>query len=910
MMFEFSTSAAVCTNTLKPEAPPHSQATMPPSSGRVGALATGRAGISSDFDPSPELRLRLSPRRVRSNSWLPIARKRSIKPICFIAFAILFSFGSTEAVAQIYEQSPAAREAVQVIQGLRQRRLFELVDIYVAERMAAESMNELDKATVVLEAIQAKVTQTTSVTGESREQAFQQALAMATDFENSFPEHPRKLLVDLQVALAHLAHGNLIRQEIDAEMVPDENRTVALEQFRQATSLLRGIEKQIDKQLPIARNRSLAAGELTPDQLTNLKNGVRYRIATVNLAKAQLYDADDSLNRTDALNQVLSRLNDVTTNSNPSLPLWWEAQISRAKTYRLTGQRSQLETLFRQLPDTPPQQSLDVQVLTERILTSIQFEQPKSWPDLLNKSKTVKKATPNLQLSVLQLLMAQANRASASEKQQWQTSATEMVDQIERSHGRYWGRRAEILLVGSVQPTTGQPVAASEYGILVRQGDAAFRRKNFDDAIKAFSKAVSFATDAKDPQQALVMAVRLSQCHEQLQQHDQAAEKLFITSEQFPTNESAAQIHLRGCWNLLKSLGDKQDEAVSKLQTHIANWPDQESSNQTRLWLGNIYQKSGDWRLATKTYTEIESASPRIKEAIRFVGPSAEQWIRSQRDSGADWKASAREFASWISKKIGLSGSKPPALNGASAGLLAPMLDVGLPAGAVSASKAVEWLEVALANSGSQDLSNQLLVRLVYAKATLAVEQRSREDAVSELNETIGKLPADAQLLKGCLSRLKQDFSTHQLQSISGSVLLLCDRAMQDPKLKNREFWTIERAIAGTTQERSDSNINALKELAAKYPKSLRIQLTYARGLNELSDSQKTALQQWRIIAAQVESGSDSWLEAKYNVIRLMVETGQQAEAKKLAQFLSITSADWKKSQWLVKLQPLLREQE
>ena len=175
---------------------------------------------------------------------------------CWIAGIMLMA---QSAIAQQYEEPQSVADAVQVIEGLTQRRLFDLVTPFAEEQLSSEAMDRIGSSSIVLALVRSKVTQGTHSLGEQRALAFEQAERVAADFAARDPNHPRQPLVDVQVALAHLQYGSLVQQELAAEIAGPEQRTLALNEFRQAASQFREINKQIDRLLPIARTRTLQA---------------------------------------------------------------------------------------------------------------------------------------------------------------------------------------------------------------------------------------------------------------------------------------------------------------------------------------------------------------------------------------------------------------------------------------------------------------------------------------------------------------------------------------------------------------------------------------------------------------------------------------------------------------------------
>ena len=136
---------------------------------------------------------------------------------------------------------------------------------------------------------------------------------------------------------------------------------------------------------------------------------------------------------------MLSQLEQVVSNSNPDIPLWWDAQVSRASAFRLVGQQAAALELLRKLPANVPNPEVATKLLTEKIYASIQSNNEAAWDGLLTAVRVIKYPTPRLQLAELQLLMAKSTKAAASDKADWQKWATDLVAEIENRHGPYWG---------------------------------------------------------------------------------------------------------------------------------------------------------------------------------------------------------------------------------------------------------------------------------------------------------------------------------------------------------------------------------------------------------------------------------------------------------------------------------------
>jgi thioredoxin-like negative regulator of GroEL len=90
----------------------------------------------------------------------------------------------------------------------------------------------------------------------------------------------------------------------------------------------------------------------------------------------------------------------------------------------------------------------------------------------------------------------------------------------------------------------------------------------------------------------------------------------------------------------------------------------------------------------------------------------------------------------------------------------------------------------------------------------------------------------------------------------------------------------------------------SLEQLAEQLPRRLDVQLRLARALDRNPERQTAALSQWRRVSAGVKDRSDEWFEAKYQVARLLLESGKRAEAKQLLDYLSVVPPGWSESKW------------
>jgi thioredoxin-like negative regulator of GroEL len=114
---------------------------------------------------------------------------------------------------------------------------------------------------------------------------------------------------------------------------------------------------------------------------------------------------------------------------------------------------------------------------------------------------------------------------------------------------------------------------------------------------------------------------------------------------------------------------------------------------------------------------------------------------------------------------------------------------------------------------------------------------------------------------------------------------------------KRTELLLQQAAIWEASGEEAKA-LASLEELAGQLPRRLDVQLQLARSLAKSPERQEAALSQWRRVSAGVKDRSDEWYEAKYQVARLLLESGKPTEAKQLLDYLSVVPPGWSQSKW------------
>ena len=399
--------------------------------------------------------------------------------------------------------------------GLRERRLFKIAEDYCQLGLRNKEIDATTEASLIVELIRTQTARATVTTGDARAQTWQAAQQTVSNFLSNHPGHPRELLIEVQGGLSYLTHGRLIRQEIEAEIAPPNQAENALAQLRKATAIFEECQRKIQKLIPERRGRNVGAHQLTADQLISLNNNVRFQSAVSGINRAQLYPKDDKLNRIDALNVGIQKLESVRRETNPEYPLWWQTELQRAKCFRLLGKLDETQKVLRSLPLEQAIPAMRQAVVEEQIRLVIATRRLNNAPAIVEQVLELNVRQPQLDLAVVELMMQLAMTGPGD----WKSRAAQQLKRIEDQHGPYWGLRAELLVIGSsssnrVTKKDPSDPSPNSPDLLIRIGEQAVRKNRLTDAKKAFQQAANMARKSNSGDVEFITTVKLAQVME------------------------------------------------------------------------------------------------------------------------------------------------------------------------------------------------------------------------------------------------------------------------------------------------------------------------------------------------------------------------------------------------------------
>lgn len=821
-------------------------------------------------------------------------------------------------------------DEVKLVEGLRQRRLFDLAERFCRQQLASPNLDPTTQATIVVELIKTQTSRAIMTPADRRAAQWGQVQTTADEFLNTNLDHPRKFLIEVQVALSHLAHGRLLRQEIAADMAPESARDLALKEIQSARNLLVDLQREIDKAIPEQRARPLQEHDLSVQQLMTLTNNIRFQLAVCNASRAQLYEANDRLNRIDALNSVSQRLVEVQRQTSEGQPLWWKTKLGQLECLRLLGKLGEAHRLMEVLLSLEvPRENWNA-LIEQKARLAIELGDANFSQSVFEDVEKSDYRSAQLELALIELSVDMAARSRTdAEKRRWMDFGSNAARAIEVTHGAYWGRRADLVLIesaggipnsvpdrGPVKMTppksNGASIVSAELDQLIRLAEDAERKERWNDAVKAFDFASAKAVALGSNEMALRLDIRAGKILERNKNHVEAARRLMDAANKYRDMPLAGSAHLRGCWNFAKTLSkatpEKKKELETRLTNHVNTWPKDKSSNQARIWLAGQFQNQQQWQSAIDQYLNVTVDSPHLKPAIQQTYVCANAMLARIRQSGKP----TRSFSSGLEKQLAAKQVELPITD--SVGMLLQLyrVELDLVYGSNRPFSGLVKNLIAIESSSSGDAALQNRARAMLAVSICLDDPKQAKQVLGQIGSDLVSLESGDR----CLSAVAK-FSSAQTDRKAALDLRLagCSQALQTPALaspgnaKQETQWLMRKSETLTELGRHAEAVVVLAELEKRFPKSASIKMQLARAMTEQlrnSDPAKP-LAQWREVAARLKSGTANWYEAKYMVASLLLETGQTAEAAKLLKYINVIPG-WKDSDYGDRFDRLLKQ--
>jgi hypothetical protein len=824
------------------------------------------------------------------------------------------------AAAPVAGQSLDAR----FIEGLRQRRLFELAEAFCGDRLSHVRPGDASQADLTVELVRTLALHAANAPLDQRQTLWQRSREAAAGFLRQSPQHPRAALVRFQDALTLLAQGDIGRQELEAGVLRAEQVEATRQTLRQSASILESLHKELKGEIPLRRRAASAPGQMSADELTRLDEQVEHQLARADKLRGLLFapGSDDRLSLLLAASEILERsLAQVPEQE----PLQAAIQLDLAECQRLLGRYAEAGSAAAAVDRDGVAPETRLAARAELIRVAIAQNDFSGAQRLMDSGGSPSgQSSAEIDFARLEALLAFSRAASEGKRigvndalrpqemaKVYQQQAADQAERLEKTHGPYWGRRASQLLLAALPRS-----AMGSAELLARAADGLYSKGDLDQAIATYDDAAAQSKANGNFQAAFEQAYKAALAEQKRGHTLAAANRLRVLANAFPTHPQAAQAHLLAAWNAGQDAA-KDSAAVGLyeelLREQLAAWPTAEAADQARLWLGKLKEAAADWPASIAAYAGVSKASPHYAAAMVALAHAWRAELASLAAAGQPTSDAAGEAIRFFQQAIlGNENRWPERWTDAdrTAALAAAELIIAYQPS--SASDAEHLLRRAVAGSFDAPPTWRAAAQAQLVVA-LAAQGGRQNDALAELraiaaassDQMLAVLEGLSQVAARASERARQPIAAMQLEA---AALL----GKSSPPLTPEQQLTLQRvqAEALASLGRQDEALARYEQLAQTHPASGAVQTGYAKLLLATPDSVhlQKALDQWRLVASRSPPRTGQWFEAKYSVALAQFKLGDRAGAAALLRFLLETPPGMKGSQWEAAYRELLKK--
>jgi tetratricopeptide (TPR) repeat protein len=845
---------------------------------------------------------RLLPRQV-------IPRHRALAGWLLATFSVLF--GASSAVG-----ANTAEDDLRLLEGMRQRRLYTLAGDLCRQRLEDPGISERERVDFTVQWMRVLGEKGLHLRDGERQATWDEAHAAGAAFLQQHPENPRRFLVQLQEGLLWLTEGEVLRQEAEIDRRGEPTFESALERFRESARRLETLQGELREAALDPRRAGGQPDALTADELFSLGSHAQLLAARVYRNRAECYPADSD-DRIAAATHALQSLAQLLTQAAADEPLAWEGRIEQLVCHRLLESTAETERLLEMFRKAQLPRSLRGRIHAEAAraaLARTTLEEARRWVELSLSPSDPGAADLDLaRLETFVVAWQAVPIGQDDERTAWRQRTLSLARYIAESHGRYWGRRADQLLLGRVQGS----VDAGDVEILRRQADELYLQGSWEDAVAIYDEAAEAAEGGGLEDELFRCRYRAGLIQEKRGEYQDSLLRLRKVSRELPEHPDASSAHLAAIQvavQYVRQVPDQLPLYEQLLREHGALWPRAASTQQANLWLGRLLRHQKRWMEAIEAYRQID---PDLVEAAEILDGLVFGWQGLLSQLQADGREAdvqlrldeAERDLQAFTARAGLSMTD-----------LAPALAASARRELVgSATVAVARLLLEFAPERAAE-AEQSLIRLM-ADGEPAEEAAWRAEAETWLFLARALQPGRQEAAERWLQGLERSDSRQLGHLLNQLVVASANRPALQRRLGQFQLDLIRRlesrsdldtALAAELPRHRAAALVAVgdleearaayRQLVADHPRDGGLQVAYARLLSESSDAEVLgeALRQWRIVADRSRPHTDDWFAAKYAVAETLWKLGQKDEAAKLIRYLQVTSplrdSDWNTS--------------
>ncbi len=794
------------------------------------------------------------------------------------------------------------------LQGLRQRGLFSLAELYCTERLKESDLELRERANLTVELSQTYAQYALHSPPAQQEPLWQQALEALDRFVKQYPKTDWKYVVQVQRGVVLLVRGEALFARAEATPGNPRWRAKALEQLRAATEQLQQALEQLQQRI---RRRQLPLGwdRLPQPRLLLLKRRIAYHLGHAYRLKAELYAAE-SPDRALAARTGLDHL-DPIAGLHPYEVLHWEASLEAIRCLVLLQRWGSARTRIQLLQQAYTEPGRRLRLRAEGIELALAQGRMEEAEQLASMGRVLQGATcAELDFALLKFYLAAWQKAqkqndSAAQKR-YQQAAQQMITLIDRSHGRYWSARAETLLAGTL---TGAALSGN-LGLLARQAQTLARQGKLQQALAVYDQAAREAQQQNQPDEAFLMAFTAASLVHRGNDHQQAWQRFKQAALMTPDHPRAPEAHLLAifhAWKLVQGQKLPLEQFVSLLHEHLRRWPQAPTAAQVRITLGKLLLHQKKWQEALEVLKQIDPSDDRFPQALELIHQGYRQ--RLQGTDSTTRAQLAREAALWYEQVL-LGPARQWPLRWSPVHQQAAWRAAcwWLTPPSRQWQRAAEILQQALADSQITPRNrNRHALWLVLASV---LQQKSPMDqaaqwaekaSVEDRLEVVVQMDAWGRRLPPQQRSQLAPWQKRLAEGLLASGELAPEaRAGLEPVLARALLWL------GRWQQAVDR----FRRLHREHPRRRDFHLALAEALLRSGRRElvQESLTHWRLLQRRSRSGSPEWFQAKYHLAEAYLLLGQPDRARRIVEVTEVLHPDFDGGVWKERFQQLKKQ--
>jgi len=808
-------------------------------------------------------------------------------------------------------------EEAQLLNGLRERGLFEIAEYHCRNQLAREDLTSRERMQWTAEMVHTMAQEALNLPADQRAVVWARAVDMATRYVSDYAEQAKSFTIPVatQAALVLAKQGEFLRLEAVVARNPAAEMQGARDKLRIAAKALNELLREVDVQLTMATSTTTDEA-LSQQELISIKQRLSFYLGNVYRNQAVTYPPSSG-DRVAAMQRAISALKKPLSQLAAEDGLVVDIQIGLIGCHRELGQWTDAVGLLDRLQKNTLEPLLQLRLRSEQVRLLLAQQELQKCILLLEGPRSVSGVTsPELDLARLDTYISLWQQASVEkneeQRKRWEQLAVAAVAAIEQEHGEYWGRRAELRLLEHA----GSRGAPSNLDVLERTADELYRKEKFTEAVNAYDQAADLALAGGFDEVALKLSYKAALVVQQQGDLNEFINRLVTLALRLRKQPTAATIHMLAIRNIAAVMKDdvqRQLQFKQLLEEHVQFFMAGTTVDQARVWLGALVQREGKWDEALALYVQVTSTHPQFPDVLQQL-----QLCWDQKWAAYDDVALAQQphpltpvidyckslmttdDGQWV--KLWDPVSRQAALVYSRFALRLPQpkydeIEAILALASLGDTKPEgQWLSaantiriVALVAQGQGEQASELVQALGDSSPQRWLEMLQQLAAIAET------APANVQLQ---ISKLQLNLIS-ELQGKLGEV-----------NVEYRLQWDLLHADADIMLGNVKSGYALYARLANRNLKRGDIQQRYAEALLLSNDEMRLreALVQWRRVLVGYRPRTDRWYAAKFALAETYIRLGEREEAHQRIQYLKATSG-LGNAIWTKKFQELLNRE-